>query len=408
MAPDPDTPDRPLSGLRVLEVGQYIAAPYCAMMLADQGAEVIKVERPDQGDPRRSYDPQINGELGSLSGGFLSYNRNKKSITIDLTSAEGREIYLGLAQETDVIVENLRPGAVDRLGIGYEAVREVNPRLIYAAISGYGRLASHAGRYASRPAFDTAIQAMGGLMSVTGEPDGPPLPTVTGFADVYTAVHAAVGILTALQARHRTGLGAFVDQSMYDTVASLMERELMLWDFTGEERRRGVDRYAPLGALQAADGHVALIIPTDEMWRRMCVAIDREDLLAHVDLGTVLDRAKNFATVLRPEAEAWTRTRTRAEIVARFSEVGLPAGEVQTVDEVYACEHLRDRGMFLEIDDPAGGVRRMIRTPGLIAPYDEPAQGSAPHLGADTDELLVALVGATAQDVEGWRRDHVI
>lgn len=408
MATERSETEQPLAGLRVLEVGQYIAAPYAAMMLADQGAEVIKVERPAHGDPRRGYDPRITGELGSLSGGFLSYNRNKQSVTIDLTSEVGREIYLRLARESDVIIENLRPGAVDRLGIGYEVVREQNPRLIYAAISGYGRLASHRGPYAERPAFDTAIQAMGGLMGVTGEPDGPPLPTVTGFADVYTAVHAVVGVLTALHAREQTGRGAFVDQSMYDTVASLLERELMLWDFTGEPRQRGVDRYAPLGALEATDGHVALIIPTDEMWRRMCVAIERDDLLEHPELGTVLDRARNFASVLRPEAEKWTRTRTRSEIVERFSQVGLPAGEVQTVDEVYACEHLRARGMFLEISDPAGGTRRMIRTPGLIAPYDAPRSGSAPQLGADTEHVLSDVVGASTDDVAAWRRAQIV
>ena len=202
-----------------------------------------------------------------------------------------------------MIVENLRPGAVERLGIGYDVLRARNPRLVYAAISGYGRLASHRGEHASRPAFDTAIQAMGGVMAVTGEPDGPPLPTVTGFADIYSAVYASVGILTALHGRTATGRGTFVDQSMYDAVASLLERELMLLDFTGEARRRGVDRYAPLGALEAADGHVALIVPTDEMWRRLCVAIGREDLLEDPRLATVLSRAEHFAAVIRPQAE---------------------------------------------------------------------------------------------------------
>src|SRR5919108_3725458 len=177
---------RPLDGLRILELGQYIAAPYCAMLLADQGAEVIKIERPETGDPRRAYDPLIESEGGSLSGGFLSYNRNKRSVTLDLTTPAGREDYLRLADGADVIVENLRPGAVERLGIGYDVLRDCNPRLVYAAISGYGRLASHRGEHASRPACDTAIQAMGGVMAVTGEPDGPPLPTVTGFADIYS------------------------------------------------------------------------------------------------------------------------------------------------------------------------------------------------------------------------------
>ena len=236
---------RPLDGIRVLEMGQYIAAPYCAMMLADLGAEVIKIEKPDGGDPRRTYDPLERTESGSMSGGFLSYNRNKKSVTLDLTDCRDRDRYRALAGTADVVVENLRPGAVDRLGVGYEVLKEENPRLVYCAISGYGRLSTHRGEYAERPAFDTAIQAIGGLMAVTGEPGGPPMPTVTGFADVYTAVHATVGVLAALQGRERSGTGAFVDQSMYDSVASLLERELMLWDFTNQPRTRGVDRYSP-------------------------------------------------------------------------------------------------------------------------------------------------------------------
>lgn len=383
---------RPLEGLRVLELGQYIAAPYCAMILADLGAEVIKIERPKGGDPRRAYDPLVQTDAGEMSGGFLSYNRNKKSVTLDLTSPEDRTAYLALAETADVVVENLRPGAVDRLRIGFDALRIKNPRLVYCAISGYGRLATHRGEFADRPAFDTAIQAMGGLMAVTGEPDGPPLPTVTGFADIYTAVYAAVGVLAALQGREHTGLGAFVDQSMYDSVASLLERELMLWDFTKEKRVRGVDRYAPLGSLEAKDGFVALILPTEEMWRRLCTAIGRPDLLQHPQLGTVVQRAENFASLIRPEAEKWTKSKTRREIVECFAENGLPAGETQTIDELYGCPHLEARHMFVNVDDQFAGKHRMIRTPILMDAYDEPRSGSAPELGAHNAELLGELL----------------
>lgn len=382
---------RTLDGIRVLEIGQYIAAPYCAMMLADLGAEVIKVERPGVGDPRRSYDPLERSAGGTMSGGFLSYNRNKKSVTLDLSDPQDRSTYRRLAATADVIVENLRPGGVDRLGLGYDVLKEDNDRLIYCAISGYGRLPTHSGPYRERPAFDTAIQAIGGLMAVTGEPDGPPLPTVTGFADLFTAVHATVGVLAALQGRERSGTGAFVDQSMYDSVASLLERELMLWDFTGEHRVRGVDRYAPLGALRTSDGYVALILPTAEMWRRLCAAIDRPDLLSHPDLDTVVHRAENFASIIRPEAERWTATRTRAEVVEHFAAHGLPAGESQTIDELYHCPHLDARQMFLDVDDPHAGRRRMIRTPTLTDTYDEPRADSAPQLGAHNEEVLGAL-----------------
>jgi crotonobetainyl-CoA:carnitine CoA-transferase CaiB-like acyl-CoA transferase len=400
---------RPLTGIRVLEVGQYISAPYCAMMLADQGAEVIKVERPGKGDPRRHYDPMIEADGRKLSGGFLSYNRNKKSVTIDIGSEAGREVYKRLARNVDAVVENLRPGAVDRLGVGYADLEEINPDLVYCAISGYGRLPEFRGPYAERPAFDTAIQAMGGVIDITGEPTGPPLTGgLTGMADIVTAVYAAFGILCALRGREETGRGAFVDQSMYDSVAALLERELMLWDFTNEPRVRGVDRYAPLGVLEARDGYVALLVPTDEMWRRMCAAIGREDLLDDERLKTVLQRAECFGEVIRPEAETWSSQLTRSEIVERFTAAGVPAGEVQSVDEVYACEHLDARKMFLEMTDPEGGTRRMIRTPTLIDSYDTPSADLPPELGADTDDLLAELAEASQDEVAQWRQTGVI
>lgn len=409
MSSDQRNSTRTLDGIRVLEVGQYISAPYCAMMLADQGAEVIKVERPGVGDPRRGYDPVIQSGERRLSGGFLSYNRNKRSVTLDLQSESGRAVYRRLVAKVDVIVENLRPGAVDRLGVGYDDLAEVNPRLVYCAISGYGRLASHRGPYAERPAFDTAIQAMGGVIGITGEPTGPPLTGgLTGMADIVSALYADFGILCALRGRERTGRGAFVDQSMYDAVAALLERELMLWDFTREPRVRGVDRYAPLGVLEAADGFVALLVPTDEMWRRVCAAVGREDLLDDERLRTVLQRAERFAELIRPEVEKWSRDLPRAEIVRRFTVAGVPAGEVQSVAEVYACEHLAARKMFLEMPDPAGGTRRMVRTPTLIDGYSGPGAELPPELGADNDELFAELAGATQPELVAWRQEGVI
>ena len=279
---------RALDGVRVLEMGQYIAAPYCAMMLADLGAEVIKIERPAGGDPRRIYDPLERSDSGSMSGGFLSYNRNKKSVTLDLSDQGDRARYRALAATADVVVENLRPGAVDRLGVGYDVLRQDNPRLVYCAISGYGRLATRRGRLRAAARVrhgDSGDRRIDGSHRRAGR------PAAADGDRVRRCVHRG--------ARHRRcagrptgprthGCGAFVDQSMYDAVASLLERELMLWDFTNQPRRRGVDRYAPLGALEAKDGHVALILPTPEMWRRLCAAIGRPDLLEHPLLDSVI------------------------------------------------------------------------------------------------------------------------
>lgn len=399
---------RPLEGIRVLELGQYISGPYCAMLLADYGAEVVKIERPGVGDPRRQYDPLFTKDTASTSGGFITYNRNKKSVTLNLHDEQGKEIFLQLVRSADVLVENLRPGAMERAGLGHERLLEVNPRLVYCAISGFGRLASRRGPYSDRPAFDTAIQAMSGIMSVIGEVGGPPISSVVGFADVYTAVFGALGICMALVAREGTGKGTFIDQAMYDTSVSLLERSLMVFALTGQVPTRGVDRFAPVGALQTKDGHVAVIIPTDEMWMRFCQAIERPDLLEHPELATVLLRSDRFADLIRPEAEKWTRDRTRAEVVARFNEHGLPAGEVQTIDEVYKCPQVEARGMLIEIDDPVMGAVRLVRTPLMFADQDVPRGDPPPQLGQHTDEVLVSLLGVDPEQLENWRSQGVI
>jgi crotonobetainyl-CoA:carnitine CoA-transferase CaiB-like acyl-CoA transferase len=399
---------RPLEGVRVVEVGQYIAGPYCAMLLADQGAEVIKVERPGVGDPRRRYDPLVARDGKETSGGFITYNRNKKSVTLDLHSEAGAGLLGRLIDTADVLVENLRPGAMERAGFTPEALLARNSRLIYCAISGYGRAEGFTGPYAERGAFDTAIQAMSGIMSLTGEVGGPPIATVMGFADILTAVYGALAVSMALAARQRTGAGVFIDQAMYDSCIALLDRSLMLYELTGHVATRGVDRYAPVGALKASDGYVAVIIPTDDMWRRFCAAVERPDLLERDDLATVLLRSEHFPDVVRPEAEAWTRTRTRTEVVARFTEHGLPAGEVQTVEEIARCPQVEARHLLLDVDDPALGRVRPARTPLLFAGWDAVRADPPPQLGEHTDEVIGSLPGVNAEHLRAWRSEGVI
>jgi crotonobetainyl-CoA:carnitine CoA-transferase CaiB-like acyl-CoA transferase len=399
---------RPLDGVRVLELGQYISAPYCSMLLADQGAEVIKVERPGVGDPRRTYDPLIERGGKATSGGFLSYNRNKRSIAINLGNVEGQQILRELAMKVDVIVENLRPGVMDSMDLSPQRLCQLNPRLIYAAISGYGRDPDRRGPFSDRPAFDAAIQATAGLMSVTGQRDGPPSLSVVGFADIYTAMSASLSISMALFARERTGVGGFIDQAMFDSVVSLMERALMLYDFTGEVATRGIDRFAPVGAIRASDGYVAVIIPTDEMWRRFCEAIDRPDLISRPDLDTVLNRSALFVDVVIPEAELWSSSRTRVDVVERLGSFGLPAGEVQTVDEIYHSPQVEARRLLMPIDDPAAGVRQAMKTPVTLSGFDEPPRNPPPTLGGDTDDVLAGLLGSSAEQLADWRTRGVI
>src|ERR1700730_2115978 len=316
-----------LDGVRVLEIGQYIAGPYCGLLLAEQGAEVIKVERPGTGDPRRTYEPLIQRNGHVVSCGFLSYNRNKKSLALNLQDPEGRRLLRRLVREVDVVVENLRLGVMDNLAITYESLRDENPRLVYCAISGFGRLEGYRGTYSGRPAFDTGIQAMAGLMSLIGTDDGPPGYCPPGCADIYSAVYASLAISLALFARERNGRGTYIDQAMYDAIVSLIERPLMILALTGQVPTRGVDHFAPVGTLRSSDGYVAIILPTDEMWRRFCHAIDRPDLLEHPSLTTVLNRAEHFEDVIRPEVEQWTAKLSRSEVVEHLISHGVPAGE---------------------------------------------------------------------------------
>lgn len=394
---------RPLDGIRVLEVGQYIAAPYCAMLLADQGAEVIKIERPGTGDPRRAYDPFYEKDGRKASGGFLGYNRNKKSVTIDLSQPEGAAAFRRLARAADVVIENLAPGTMDRLGLGYTSLAADNPRLIYCAISGFGRLPEFQGPYAGQRSFDATIQAMSGVMSMTGEPGGSPSLGLSGFADIYTGVFGALAVGSALYGRERTGKGTFIDQAMYDTMASLAERALLLHELTGWIPKPGQDLYSPLGPIRVKDGTITIVVPTDEMFVRFCKAIERLDLLDHPQLSTVLDRAKHFQDVLRPEAEKWTTRHSRSEVMDRFVAAGLPVGIVQTIDEVYACPQLEARKMMLTIDEPALGAFHVIRTPLLFSAYERADNRTPPQLGEDTQAVLSEVAGIGADELQALR-----
>ena len=230
---------RPLDGIRVIALEQYMSGPYCSMLLADAGAEVIKIERPGSGDPRRSIPPFAQKGDIKKAGGFMAYNRNKKSLSLNIRSNSGQKIFLDLVKIADVVVENLRPGSVNKLGLGYDTLKEINPKLIYAAISGFGRLEGYEGPDSQRPAFDIVAEAMSGIMHLVGFEDKPPSWTIYGMADIYSGMCTAYGIMQALFMRERTGKGQFVDSAMLDNMLSLNERMVMLYSITGQVPKRG-------------------------------------------------------------------------------------------------------------------------------------------------------------------------
>jgi CoA:oxalate CoA-transferase len=383
-------PIRLLEGIRVVSIEQYIGAPYCTGLLADAGAEVIKIEMPGVGDPRRSYDPLRTDENGSLSGGFASYNRGKKSIELDLASEPGRARLHELLDVSDVLVSNLRPGALSKFGLGRGDVSTLFPGLIVCEISGFGQT----GPYAAWPAFDSVIQAMSGLSSLLGpSPDEPPGLAPMATMDILGGVYAAVGILSALVSRQRTGLGTHIDASMYDIGAAFLERPLTLHEFTGEVPIRGKDRYSPVGSFRAGDGGwVSIVIPTDEMWRRCCTAIGQPELATDERLDTVLKRADRMDDVIIPTLENWASGLDRHDAARLLREGGQPAGVVQTIDEVRNDPHLADRGLFQPVDDPRavnddGSVLSLPRLP-LLFDGVAPVPGPIPALGANTHDTF--------------------
>jgi formyl-CoA transferase len=399
---------RPLSGIRVVGLEQYMSGPYCTMLLADAGAEVIKIERPGTGDPRRAIPPFLEKDGVKKAGGYLSYNRNKKSLALNLRSEAGQEILHRLAALSDVVVENLRPGAMAKMGLDYDSLKEFNPRLIYAVISGFGRLPGYQSDYSDLPAFDIVAEAMSGVMELIGFADRPPTYTLYGLADVYSGMIAAFGIMQALFMRERTGEGQLVDVSMLDNMLALNERMVTLYSVTGKEPSRGrLEHLWPRGAFQCQDGYVALNVPDDIVWQRLAKAIGRPDLADDPRSADGTSRAAN-ADFLRPIIEAWMADKTRAEVVDALNQAGVPTGPIYTAKDVFKDPHFRQRQMLVDIDDPEVGPQTFARTTPHLSAAPEIPTNSAPNLGQHTRPILEELLGYSPAEVDQLVEEGVV
>ncbi|MFO8173584.1 MAG: CaiB/BaiF CoA transferase family protein [Gemmatimonadota bacterium] len=399
---------RPLSGIRVIGMEQYMAGPYCTMLLADAGAEVIKIERPGKGDPRRSIPPFAESEGIRKAAGYMAYNRNKKSLALNVRTPAGQEILRSLASASDVIVENLRPGSMDKAGLGYEGMKAVNPRIIYAMISGFGRLPGYESDYAQRPAFDIVAEAMSGVMDLIGFEDRPPTFTLYGLADVYSGMVGAFGIMQALFMRERTGKGQMVDVSLLDSMLALNERMVATYSVAGKEPKRGkLEHLWPRGAFECADGFVALNVPDDGIWARLATTVGRPDLVDDPRAATGTARAAN-ADLLKPILEAWMADKTRQEVVDTLNAAGMPTGPVYTARDVFADPHFRVRGMLPEIPDPEVGPYTFARTVPHLSAAPEIPLAPSPGLGAHTREVLEEVLGYSASEVDELAAEGVV
>ncbi|MCC6382019.1 MAG: CoA transferase [Dehalococcoidia bacterium] len=378
----------PLEDVVVLDLTWILSGPFASMVLCDLGAEVIKVERPPYGDVARTSGPYQNG----WSGYFFSVNRGKRSVAIDLRKAEGRDLFLRLTERADVVMENFTPGTMDRLGIGYEAVRRRNPRVVFASTSGFGQT----GPYRDRPALDVIVQAMGGIMSITGEPGGPPVRPGASYGDISAGLFTAVAILAALHERERSGLGQAIDVSMLDCQVAVLENAFMRYFVTGHPPEPLGTRHpsaAPFQAFPTADGHlvIALAFGEENQWHLLCGALGLVDLIDDERFTTGPKRTANHAA-LEPLLSAAFRTKTAGEWLTELEALGIPCGPVNGIAQAATDPQLQARGMFQDVSHPRAGTIRLANTPIRLSRSDSGIQGPPPDMGADTGPVLHDLL----------------
>jgi formyl-CoA transferase len=375
-----------LEGIRVIDLTQAMAAPFCTMNLADMGADVIKVEPPGEGEPTRRPGPvQKNGHAGT----FLAVNRNKRGLTADLKRPEGVEIVRRLAATADVFVQNYRPGVAGRLGVGYEHLRAVNPRLIYCAISGFGGT----GPYASRGGYDLIAQGMSGIISVTGDEGGPPAKSGIPISDLAAGLFGAYGILAALEYRERTGVGQLVDTSLLEAAMALTVWESTEYWVTGAAPKPLGSAHrlaAPYQAIRASDGHFTVGANTDRLFEGFCRAIDRKDLPGDPQFAGRNDRLANREALIA-EIEKTTVAETRAVWLERLAREGVPSGPINTYPEALADPHALARQMVVDLVHPEAGPVKALGVPVKLSETPGAVDRPAPLVGEHTDEILTEL-----------------
>jgi formyl-CoA transferase len=376
----------PLSGMRVLDVCQVMAGPFCCMLLGDLGADVIKVEPPEGDQARRAMGFKLKGD-DSL--GFLNMNRNKRSITLDLKSEAGRNVFFRLAETADVIVENYRPGAMKKLGVDYEAARAVNPGIIYASISGFGQ----SGPWADRPGFDLIAQAASGIISVTGDPAGPPARAGVPVTDLGCSLFTVYAILAAYIGRQATGRGQHIDASLYEAGIAFSIWDISEYWGTGRVPHRlgTANRMAaPYEAVRAKDGYFVIGANNDRLWLRLCEVIARPDLAANPGYMTNADRLANRER-LAADLEKTFLTQDREHWVSLLLKAGVPAGPISDYAEVFASDHARAREMKMMVAHPVEGAVPNIGFPVKLMGTPQQVRRPPPLLGEHNDEIFAEL-----------------
>jgi formyl-CoA transferase len=396
---------RPLDNIRILDITRALAGPYCTMMLGDLGADVIKIERPGSGDETRGWGPPFVGKpYGPYPGEsayFIAANRNKRSLTVNIQSAEGQEIIRHLAGISDVLVENYRTGDLDKLGLGYPDLHRLHPKLIYCSVSGYGRT----GPYAERPGYDAILQAEGGMMSITGSVEGPPSRVGIPIIDITSGMFAATAILSALRARDSTGEGQLVDISLFDSHIALLTNVASNYLVGGKPPRRLGNAHpnlVPYDAFPARDGWFVVGIANDKQWGLLCDLIARPDMKTDSRFAANRDRVTNREE-LGAELNQIFSQRDVDDWLTDLVKAGLPCGRINSIPEVFSHPQAQAREMTLESEHPTAGTVRLPGFPYKFSQTPAEIQRPPPMLGEHTEEVLTGLLNYSTEDVAALR-----
>ena len=394
---------KPLDGILVIDLSRVLAGPYCTMELADMGATVVKIEIPGSGDDTRAYGPPfLHGE----STYFMSVNRNKMSLTLNLKHTRGKEILHQLLEKGDVLVENFRPGTLDGLGFGYDAVHALNPMLIYCSISGFGQT----GPYAQRPGYDLIAQAEGGVMSLTGEPNHAPLKVGLSFADITAGMNAFSGILLALLARQQTGEGQRVDVSLLDCQVALLTYQAGIYFATGKSPERLGNKHpsiTPYETFEASDGHIIIACGNQGFWEKFCKLAGLDHLLVDDRFTTMKKRVENRGE-LTPLVAAGVKTRTRREWYNLLDREGIPCGLIKNVAEVCSDPQVLAREMVMQLNHPTAGPISVNGVPIKLSATPGEVKDPPPLLGQHTDTILTEILGYTAAQIAELRQLNAV
>jgi crotonobetainyl-CoA:carnitine CoA-transferase CaiB-like acyl-CoA transferase len=403
-----------LDGLRVLDLSRVLAGPWAGQILGDLGAEVIKVERPGRGDDTRAWGPpylnDAQGAPTSESAYYLSANRNKQSVTIDITRPEGQRLVKDLVAESDVLLENFKVGGLKRYGLDYDSLAAINPRLIYCSITGFGQ----DGPYAERPGYDFLIQGMGGLMSITGQPDGEPGggPVKAGVAltDITTGLYAAIAVLAAINHRHHSGQGQHIDMALLDVQVATLANQAMNFLTSGSAPGRMGNAHpniVPYQTFPAADGDIILTIGNDDQFARFCDAAGRPEWVTDERYATNAARVANRATLI-PALRQTTVMKTTAEWLRLLEDAGVPGGPVNTIEQVFQDRQVQHRGLRIDLSHPLTKSVPLVGSPLRLSASPVRYQTAPPLLGQHTGDVLSQVLGLDAATIEQLQRDGVI